>query len=80
MTIWSPALPTDTDPKYQALLDALLRDIQSGALPPGTRLPTQRQLAERLGVAIGTVGRAYAAADTISFQGKQLRRDIGGAD
>ncbi len=63
MTMWSPALPKDTEPKYQALLDALLRDVRSGALPPGTRLPPQRELAERLGVAIGTVGRAYAAAE-----------------
>ena len=63
MTIWSPALPADAEPKYQALLDALLRDIESGALPPGTRLPPQRELADRLGVAIGTVGRAYAVAE-----------------
>jgi DNA-binding transcriptional MocR family regulator len=63
MTIWSPSLPTDAEPKYQALLDALVRDIESGALPPGTRLPPQRELAERLGVAIGTVGRAYSVAE-----------------
>jgi DNA-binding transcriptional MocR family regulator len=61
--MWSPALGPDTEPKYQALLDALRRDIESGALPPGTRLPTQRDLARRLGVAIGTVGRAYAVAE-----------------
>ncbi|HEY7505218.1 MAG TPA: PLP-dependent aminotransferase family protein [Gemmatimonadales bacterium] len=63
MTIWSPALPPDAEPKYQALLDALLRDVESGTLPPGTRLPPQRELAGRLGVAIGTVGRAYAVAE-----------------
>ena len=61
--MWSPTLGTDPEPKYQALLDALQRDIASGTLPPGTRLPTQRDLARRLGVAIGTVGRAYAAAE-----------------
>jgi DNA-binding transcriptional MocR family regulator len=61
--MWSPILPADAEPKYQALLVALLRDVESGALPPGTRLPPQRDLAERLGVAIGTVGRAYAAAE-----------------
>jgi DNA-binding transcriptional MocR family regulator len=63
MTIWSPSIPQGAEPKYQALLDALLRDVESGALPPGTRLPPQRDLAERLGLAIGTVGRAYAAAE-----------------
>ncbi|HEU4474088.1 MAG TPA: PLP-dependent aminotransferase family protein [Gemmatimonadales bacterium] len=63
MTMWNPSLGADTEPKYQVLLDALRRDIESGTLPPGTRLPTQRELARRLGVAIGTVGRAYAVAE-----------------
>jgi DNA-binding transcriptional MocR family regulator len=61
--MWNPALLSAAEPKYQALLDALQRDIGSGMLPPGTRLPTQRDLAQRLGVAIGTVGRAYAVAE-----------------
>ena len=61
--MWWPTLPPDAEPKYQALLDALLRDVESGTLPPGTRLPPQRELAERLRVAIGTVGRAYAEAE-----------------
>ncbi len=63
MTIWSPSLDPAAEPKYQALLDALDRDIDAGILPPGTRLPTQRQLANSLGVAIGTVSRAYALAE-----------------
>ncbi len=63
MTIWLPALAENAEPKYQALVDALDRDIAAGVLPPGTRLPTQRDLAERLGVAIGTVSRAYAVAE-----------------
>lgn len=63
MTMWNPALAVDAEPKYQALLEALQRDIDSGSLAPGTRLPTQRDLAQRLGVAIGTVGRAYAVAE-----------------
>ena len=63
MTIWRPTLPDDAEPKYRALVDALDRDIETGVLPPGTRLPTQRELASRLGVAIGTVSRAYAAAE-----------------
>src|SRR5215213_5633397 len=63
MTMWIPSLKEAPDPKYQALVDALDRDIQAGALPPGTRLPTQRELAIQLGVAIGTVSRAYALAE-----------------
>jgi len=37
-------------------LDQLIRD---GHLPPGQRLPTVRQLATDLGLAAGTVARAY---------------------
>ncbi len=37
----------------------LIHLISSGALAPGTRLPTIRQLARDLGVAAGTVARAY---------------------
>ncbi len=63
MTIWLPHLTPGAEPKYQALVDALDHDIQTGALPAGTRLPPQRELANRLGVAIGTVSRAYAVAE-----------------
>lgn len=62
MTIWNPSIEP-IEPKYQALLQALQRDIEHGVLRPGERLPTQRQLAHRLGIAIGTVGRAYAEAE-----------------
>jgi len=63
MTSWQPLLPPGQEPKYLSLIDALARDIDSGKLAPGTRLPTQRDLANRLGIAIGTVSRAYAAAE-----------------
>ena len=63
MTMWLPTIAPDAESKYQALLNALDRDIQDGVLPPGTRLPTQRELAGRLGIAIGTVSKAYAMAE-----------------
>jgi len=63
MTMWDPLISPDLEPKYQALVNALDRDIRMGVLPPGTRLPTQRELARRLGVAIGTVSRAYDMAE-----------------
>ncbi|MGH7527695.1 MAG: GntR family transcriptional regulator, partial [Gemmatimonadales bacterium] len=63
MTMWNPILAGRAEPKYQALLDLLQHDIESGTLRPGDRLPTQRHLAQRLGVAIGTVSRAYAVAE-----------------
>ena len=51
-----------TSPLAGSIVDALARDIESGKLKPGDRLPTHRELAERLGCAIGTVTRAYALA------------------
>lgn len=63
MTNWRPKVAAAAEPKYQALVDALQKDIETGLLPHGTRLPTQRELAIQLGVAIGTVSRAYAIAE-----------------
>lgn len=62
MTIWIPDLAARSGPKSQAIVDALAGDIAAGRLKPGTRLPTHRELADRLGVALGTVTRAYALA------------------
>ena len=40
---WKPAREAlGTGPLYLALAAALERDVRSGALPPGTRLPPQR--------------------------------------
>lgn len=46
-------------PIYKQLVEQLTRSIKSGELKPGDRLPTERELAERLDVARGTVKRAY---------------------
>jgi len=59
---WQPELSALPGPRYQALADALARDIAAGALEPGTRLPTHRELAWQLGVTVGTVSRGYAEA------------------
>lgn len=62
MTDWTPPELPDGVPLFRALADALEADISSGALPPGTRLPSYRTLAEVARVDIGTVTRAYAEA------------------
>ena len=62
MTIWVPELASRSGPRYRAIADSLGHDIAAGRLPPGTRLPTHRWLADRLGVTVGTVTRAYAEA------------------
>ncbi|KQK32147.1 GntR family transcriptional regulator [Bosea thiooxidans] len=48
-------------PLYQQLEDQLTRLIGEGTLPPGTTLPAERQLAERLSISRTTVQRSYNA-------------------
>lgn len=62
MTIWSPEAIPRTRPFYLAIVDALARDIEAGQLASGDRLPPQRDLADRLGVTLTTVTRAYVEA------------------
>jgi len=59
---WTPRLPSDTQPLYAAIADAIADDAESGRLAAGTRLPTHRALAATLGVDVTTVSRAYAEA------------------
>ncbi len=60
MTNWLPDLSDGSGPLYIRLADKAEEDIASGALPPGRKLPPQRDLAYDIGVTIGTVGRAYS--------------------
>src|SRR5262249_22957075 len=47
-------------PLYTQLAQDIQRRIRSGALPPGARLPTVRELARQLGVTRLTVHSAYS--------------------
>lgn len=60
--MWTPNLLDYEGPIYEKIAAALARDIASGVLPPGTRLPTLKALATALGVTPGTVNRAYEVA------------------
>ncbi len=62
MTMWIPSLAGRDGPRYRAIADALAADVADGRLAAGARLPTHRDLADRLGVTVGTVSRAYAEA------------------
>ncbi|MFY1667916.1 PLP-dependent aminotransferase family protein [Pseudomonas sp. Pseu.R1] len=53
--------------RYKTLVDRFANDIASGALPPGTRLPTHRQLAEQEGLALVTASRVYAELETMGL-------------
>lgn len=60
---WCPRLPRRREGSvYLAVADALARDIATGRLAPGARLPSQRALAARLGVNLTTISRAFDEA------------------
>ena len=46
-------------PAYLGIADALRLLVTDGRIPPGTRLPSERELTEALGVSRTTVTRAY---------------------
>lgn len=54
----------DPTPPYEQLHRQLATAITFGSLAPGTRLPSVRQLASDLGVAAGTVMRAYSELES----------------
>lgn len=46
-------------PLFDQLRTQIIDGVRDGRLPPGTRLPTVRDLAGQLGLAVNTVARAY---------------------
>jgi DNA-binding transcriptional MocR family regulator len=61
-TLWSPRVHREDAPIYRAIADALERDVSSGVLHDGARLPTHRELAAKLHVTPLTITRAYKEA------------------
>ena len=51
--------PKGGSPLYKELADTLYNAITSGEIAHGEKLPTVRQLAEELGLAVGTVKKAF---------------------
>lgn len=51
--------PKSPTPPFEQLRGQVVEQVRTGSLAAGTRLPTVRRLAEDLGVAPGTVARAY---------------------
>lgn len=56
---WKPDLQVGSGPTYRRLRDAFVRDVQAARLQPGQMMPSQRQLADDLGISVGTVTRAF---------------------
>ena len=51
---------TKENPLYNALYQAIRKDIESGALVSGSKLPSKRNLAKHLHIGVTTVENAYA--------------------
>ena len=62
MTLWTPKILDGTDPVYLTIADAIARDMETGQLQSGDRLPPQRKLADLLGLDFTTVSRSYKEA------------------
>ncbi|MFF4489394.1 GntR family transcriptional regulator [Streptomyces sp. NPDC001544] len=54
----SPVDPSRPVYVWQQVADWIARRIETGELQPGARLEGERELAEQVGVAVGTVRRA----------------------
>jgi GntR family transcriptional regulator len=46
-------------PLFERIRTQMIEAVREGAVPAGTRLPTVRELAGQLGLAVNTVARAY---------------------
>ena len=59
---WGSGLEVDSKgakPLFDQLRTQIIAGVRDGALDPGSRLPTVRELAGQLGLAVNTVARAY---------------------
>ena len=75
---WTPELDLSSDESSTLrvrIADAIIEDIRSGKLTPGTRLPGTRTLGTRLGVDRSTVIAAY---DELGAQGWVVSRERSG--
>ena len=51
----------------EALVEAIIKQIQSGPIEPGTCLPSQRQLAKMFGVGLGSVREAIKILNVMGY-------------
>jgi DNA-binding transcriptional MocR family regulator len=76
--------------KYKRLADAMERGILEGLIEPGRKLPPHRVLADKVGVTVGTISRAYGELERLGLvvarvgdgtfvreRGMERRRDEG---
>jgi DNA-binding transcriptional MocR family regulator len=71
---WQPSLPERRGvSKHRLLTDAIVADIEAARLHAGTRMPTHRALARRLGISVQTVSLSYKEAERLGY----LRGEVG---
>jgi DNA-binding transcriptional MocR family regulator len=73
---WIPEVIDKSKPIYEGIVAALRRDVHSGRLAAGAKLPTHRWLAQALGISIGTVTRAYTDAQKIGLINSERGRGV----
>ena len=61
-TDWLQPIRVGFGPRYMQVVRMIEEGIARGVLQPGTQLPTQRALAQLLGIDVSTASRAYTAA------------------
>lgn len=59
---------------YREIVDTVIGTIAARDLNPGDKLPPQRHLAQDVGVAVATVGRAYSKLEQRGFVASQVGR------
>jgi DNA-binding transcriptional MocR family regulator len=64
---WTPRLDALSGTLHERLVRSIRDDIDAGTLLPEDQMPTQRDLAARLGIGVGTVTRAYAEAERLGL-------------
>ena len=67
VSILRNALDNGQGVKYKRLAQALESAIAAGTLVAGGKLPPQRNLADELGVTVGTISRAYAELERLGL-------------
>jgi DNA-binding transcriptional MocR family regulator len=74
MSGWRPVvLAHKGTTKQKALTETIIADIESGVLTANTRMPTHRELASKLGLAVQTVSLGYKEAERLGY----LRGEVG---
>jgi DNA-binding transcriptional regulator YhcF (GntR family) len=74
--VTAPDLTVDLSrpvPPFEQIRGQIAAHIHAGLLATGARLPTMRALAADLGVAVGTVARAYAELESAGLVASRRR-------